>query len=141
MQGSVLRVEGLRLVVDGVDGAWLGVHGFECLGVVWGLCCRDLHTSSAHRSVTPSTSCNNGPSTVVTMDPQPLTLNPQPSMQISRNDIVSNLSAFNFKVLDDVALYEKLLKEGFNVISQALSEVDQVPLTPEPRRPTPKPKR
>jgi len=36
------------------------------------------------------------------------------------------LEAFNFKSLEDVDLYEKLLTEGFNVISEALAAMDQI---------------
>jgi phosphoribosylaminoimidazole-succinocarboxamide synthase len=39
---------------------------------------------------------------------------------------VNNYASFNFKSLDDIDLYEKLLKEGFDVISDALAELDQV---------------
>merc|ERR1712060_783122 len=41
-------------------------------------------------------------------------------------DIDKNLQAFNFKSPEDVDLYEKLLKEGFDVISEALASMDQV---------------
>merc|ERR1712187_1085591 len=41
-------------------------------------------------------------------------------------DIEKNLEAFNFKSLADVDLYEKLLKEGFEVISEALASMDQI---------------
>ncbi|MFQ3339624.1 MAG: phosphoribosylaminoimidazole-succinocarboxamide synthase, partial [Colwellia sp.] len=34
--------------------------------------------------------------------------------------------AFNFKSVNDIARYEKLLTEGFDVISAALSKIDQV---------------
>merc|ERR1712072_176097 len=37
-------------------------------------------------------------------------------VNISRSDIEKNLKAFNFKSLQDVGLYEMLLKEGFEVI-------------------------
>jgi len=47
-------------------------------------------------------------------------------VNISRSDIVNNLAAFNFKSLEDVDLYEKLLKEGFDVISEALASMDQI---------------
>jgi len=39
---------------------------------------------------------------------------------------VDNFEAFNFKSTSDISLYEKLLTEGFNVISDALAEIDQV---------------
>jgi len=47
-------------------------------------------------------------------------------VNITRANISDNYEAFNFKSLDDIAHYEKLLKEGFNVISDALSDVDQM---------------
>ncbi|EGQ8495160.1 phosphoribosylaminoimidazolesuccinocarboxamide synthase [Vibrio alginolyticus] len=47
-------------------------------------------------------------------------------VNITRQNIVDNYGAFNFSSADDIALYEKLLKEGFNVISQALEEIDQI---------------
>jgi len=47
-------------------------------------------------------------------------------VNITRTNIVENFEAFNFKSPDDIALYEKLLSEGFNVISDALAELDQV---------------
>merc|ERR1711959_466310 len=42
----------------------------------------------------------------------------QDDVNISRSDIEKNLEAFNFRSLTDVDLYEKLLKEGFDVISE-----------------------
>merc|ERR1711904_114833 len=45
---------------------------------------------------------------------------------ISREDITKNLEAFNFKSLEHVDDYEKLLIEGFDVISEALQKMDQV---------------
>lgn len=47
-------------------------------------------------------------------------------VNISRQDILDNYAAFNFRSIDDVGLYEKLLREGFDVISQALAKLDQV---------------
>ncbi|PKG97437.1 phosphoribosylaminoimidazolesuccinocarboxamide synthase [Paraglaciecola sp. MB-3u-78] len=47
-------------------------------------------------------------------------------VNITRQNILDNYSAFNFKKQSDVSLYEKLLTEGFALISQALSEVGQV---------------
>ncbi|XPF94698.1 phosphoribosylaminoimidazolesuccinocarboxamide synthase [Colwellia sp. RE-S-Sl-9] len=47
-------------------------------------------------------------------------------VNITRKNIVDNFDAFNFKSTDDIALYEKLLTEGFNVISDALAEIDQI---------------
>merc|ERR1712146_820121 len=45
---------------------------------------------------------------------------------MGRSDITNNLAAFNFKSLEDVTLYEKLLVEGFAVISDALAAMDQI---------------
>jgi phosphoribosylaminoimidazole-succinocarboxamide synthase len=47
-------------------------------------------------------------------------------VNISRDDITNNYQAFNFKSTEDVARYETLLTEGFEVISQALAEVGQI---------------
>ena len=47
-------------------------------------------------------------------------------VNITRKNIEDNFSAFNFKSVDDIALYEKLLTEGFDVISTALANIDQV---------------
>lgn len=47
-------------------------------------------------------------------------------VNITREDIVNNYAAFNFNNTADIKLYEKLLKEGFNVISDALAAIDQV---------------
>jgi len=47
-------------------------------------------------------------------------------VNITRTNIVDNFEAFNFKSVDDITLYEKLLEEGFDVISDALAELDQV---------------
>jgi len=47
-------------------------------------------------------------------------------VQITRQNITDNLEAFNFKSVEDVALYEKLLKEGFDCISAALEGMDQI---------------
>lgn len=47
-------------------------------------------------------------------------------VNITRTDIENNFSAFNFKHKQDIALYEKLLKEGFNLISDALQKIGQV---------------
>lgn len=47
-------------------------------------------------------------------------------VNITRKNIVENFAAFNFKSEDDVTLYEKLLTEGFNVISSALEQLDQI---------------
>ncbi|WP_370277075.1 phosphoribosylaminoimidazolesuccinocarboxamide synthase [Pontibacterium sp.] len=47
-------------------------------------------------------------------------------VNITRDDIINNHEAFRFKSPDDIALYEKLLKEGFDVISAELEKIDQV---------------
>merc|ERR1712166_450158 len=47
-------------------------------------------------------------------------------VNIARSDIENNLEAFNFKSLKDVEMYEKLLREGFEVISEALAGMDQI---------------
>jgi phosphoribosylaminoimidazole-succinocarboxamide synthase len=47
-------------------------------------------------------------------------------VNITRANIVDNYAAFGFRSAADVDQYEKLLKEGFAVISNALAELDQV---------------
>merc|ERR1712046_280089 len=47
-------------------------------------------------------------------------------VNISRSDIEKNLEAFGFKSMDHVDLYERLLTEGFDVISAALGSMDQI---------------
>ncbi len=47
-------------------------------------------------------------------------------VNITRKNIEDNYEAFNFKSLDDIALYEKLLTEGFDLISNALAKLDQI---------------
>ncbi|KZN32633.1 phosphoribosylaminoimidazole-succinocarboxamide synthase [Pseudoalteromonas luteoviolacea S2607] len=47
-------------------------------------------------------------------------------VNITRSNITDNLEAFNFKSEDDVARYEQLLSEGFNLISAQLSKLDQI---------------
>ncbi|MDO6720970.1 phosphoribosylaminoimidazolesuccinocarboxamide synthase [Psychrosphaera sp. 1_MG-2023] len=47
-------------------------------------------------------------------------------VNIRRQDILENYEAFNFLKESDVARYEVLLKEGFNLISDALEQIDQV---------------
>jgi phosphoribosylaminoimidazole-succinocarboxamide synthase len=47
-------------------------------------------------------------------------------VNVTRDDISNNFAAFKFKSEDDIALYEKLLKEGFEVISSELEKIDQV---------------
>ena len=50
----------------------------------------------------------------------------QDDVNISRDDIRNNYAAFNLKSESDIDLYEKLLSEGFAVISDALAKVDQI---------------
>lgn len=47
-------------------------------------------------------------------------------VNITRANIADNFEAFNFTKASDIAQYEKLLKEGFGVISNALAELDQI---------------
>jgi phosphoribosylaminoimidazole-succinocarboxamide synthase len=47
-------------------------------------------------------------------------------VNITRKNIEENFEAFNFKSLDDIALYEKLLTEGFDVIAAELAKLDQI---------------
>jgi phosphoribosylaminoimidazole-succinocarboxamide synthase len=47
-------------------------------------------------------------------------------VNITRQNILDNYLAFNFKKQIDVALYEKLLTEGFALISEALAQLGQV---------------
>ncbi|HAZ80641.1 MAG TPA: phosphoribosylaminoimidazolesuccinocarboxamide synthase [Porticoccaceae bacterium] len=47
-------------------------------------------------------------------------------VNISRDDIENNAEAFKFKRQSDIAVYEELLEEGFNVISDELAKLDQI---------------
>lgn len=47
-------------------------------------------------------------------------------VNITRQNIEDNFSAFGFENKNDIAYYEKLLKEGFNVISSSLEKLGQV---------------
>lgn len=47
-------------------------------------------------------------------------------VNITRANIVDNFEAFGFRDSAEIDTYERLLKEGFAVISKALKEVDQV---------------
>ncbi|MCP8898926.1 phosphoribosylaminoimidazolesuccinocarboxamide synthase [Gilvimarinus xylanilyticus] len=47
-------------------------------------------------------------------------------VNITRGDIEANYQAFNFRCKADIEQYEKLLKEGFAVISDSLAALDQV---------------
>jgi phosphoribosylaminoimidazole-succinocarboxamide synthase len=47
-------------------------------------------------------------------------------VNITRQNIEENFEAFNFKSVDDIAKYEVLLTQGFDVISTALAKIDQI---------------
>ncbi|CAG9296578.1 phosphoribosylaminoimidazolesuccinocarboxamide synthase [Celerinatantimonas diazotrophica] len=47
-------------------------------------------------------------------------------VNVSRADLINNYQAFGFCQSEDVDWYEKLLKEGFETISQALAKHDQI---------------
>lgn len=47
-------------------------------------------------------------------------------VNITRSDIENNYAAFNFSSVADINRYEKLLKEGFDVISTELEKLDQI---------------
>ena len=47
-------------------------------------------------------------------------------VNITRQNIENNLAAFNFKSASDIDLYEKLLTEGFKLISEQLADLDQI---------------
>jgi phosphoribosylaminoimidazole-succinocarboxamide synthase len=47
-------------------------------------------------------------------------------VNITRADIENNYAAFNFSSIADINRYEKLLKEGFDVISTELEKPDQI---------------
>lgn len=47
-------------------------------------------------------------------------------VNITRANISDNFEAFNFTKASDIEQYEKLLQEGFGVISNALAQLDQV---------------
>ena len=47
-------------------------------------------------------------------------------VNITRADLEANYASFNFRKPDDIDRYETLLKEGFDVISEALGQLDQV---------------
>jgi phosphoribosylaminoimidazole-succinocarboxamide synthase len=47
-------------------------------------------------------------------------------VNITRTDIENNFQAFNFNTAGDIDLYEKLLKEGFDLISARLADLDQI---------------
>ena len=47
-------------------------------------------------------------------------------VNVSRADIENNFAAFGFASVEDIATYEKLLKDGFTVISEALAAQGQL---------------
>ncbi len=47
-------------------------------------------------------------------------------VNVSRTDIENNYQSFQFNSLEDIDVYEKLLAEGFDVISDELAKLDQV---------------
>ncbi len=47
-------------------------------------------------------------------------------VNITRSDIENNYAAFNFRNIEDIARYETLLTEGFDVISRELEKLDQI---------------
>ena len=50
----------------------------------------------------------------------------QDDVNITRQDILSNYQAFQFRSKEDVDLYERLLNEGFGVISDELGKLNQI---------------
>ncbi len=50
----------------------------------------------------------------------------QDDVNVSRQDIRNNFQAFALRQTQDIDLYEKLLTEGFNLISSALEGIDQI---------------
>ncbi|MAZ90193.1 MAG: phosphoribosylaminoimidazolesuccinocarboxamide synthase [Cellvibrionaceae bacterium] len=50
----------------------------------------------------------------------------QDDVNITRANIEQSYQAFNFRSADDIDSYERLLKEGFNVISGELEKLDQI---------------
>jgi len=47
-------------------------------------------------------------------------------VNITRSDIEKNFAALHFRSVDDIAMYEQLLREGFNMISSELALLDQI---------------
>ena len=47
-------------------------------------------------------------------------------VNITRQDLENNFAAFNFSKAADIDLYETLLQQGFNVISDALAAIGQI---------------
>ena len=50
----------------------------------------------------------------------------QDDVNITRKNIDDNFEAFNFRTTGDIDQYEKLLREGFDVISAELAKLDQI---------------
>jgi len=50
----------------------------------------------------------------------------QDDVNVSRQDIRNNYQAFALRQTQDIDLYEKLLTQGFNLISSALEGIDQI---------------
>ena len=51
---------------------------------------------------------------------------PVDDVNITRKNIEDNYAAFNFKSITDISLYEKLLTQGFDVISERLANLQQI---------------
>ncbi|KAE8175993.1 phosphoribosylaminoimidazolesuccinocarboxamide synthase [Photobacterium carnosum] len=47
-------------------------------------------------------------------------------VNVTREDLINNYQAFNFRNTDDINYYEKLLADGFTVISDELAKLDQI---------------
>ena len=47
-------------------------------------------------------------------------------VNVSRQDLQNHYQAFRFKSADDISLYERLLKEGFTIISDELAKLNQI---------------
>ena len=47
-------------------------------------------------------------------------------VNVSRANIVDNHAAFGFRSIDDIDTYERLLREGFALIGDALADIDQI---------------
>ena len=50
----------------------------------------------------------------------------QDDVNITRKNIEDHYLAFNFASIKDIDVYENLLRDGFNLISKALSKLDQI---------------
>jgi phosphoribosylaminoimidazole-succinocarboxamide synthase len=47
-------------------------------------------------------------------------------VNVSRKNLLDNLAAFGFRRAEDIGSYEKLLAEGFQLISNELAKIDQI---------------